>query len=437
MRSWKDIQDEIRRAEEPLSPQAWNQMEAKLKGGRRAGFLWFIGLFLVGIVISGALFFIFWETEKNYYQPRIDSGEVLIFSSDQLGSSSLENRGKTESSETKKQDGNYSSTATTIAEGNEQVRTKKDKDQVSPAVNDRTNPESTNPRGSLSKYFSTQKIEAELVEQREPEALLIFNRPVLPMVQRGPQLNQLPVHLNAPTNELTTPMTKAFRLELRFFMAPTYNLPSLKYQTKASQTHKEFQKAIDNAVKPGWGLDAGFELRYRLFRNFRISTGFTYREIVTQNNYDFEVNEIPVIDSASGVILAYIPTNQPQQRQESSSNMYTFLNVPLSLYYEKPLSSQWTLTGEVINNISFLVNQSGYGINPTTLELEKSEESFFNKTTSSYQFRLGVRYKLTDNIYLALEPSYRKSYQDFIRDESVSWKPEDFSLSLTGIVILK
>ncbi len=439
MKDWKDIQDEIRKAEEPLSPQAWNQLEKQLNKGRKAGWFWFLGTLLLSIGIL-SLYADYWKADKDYYKPRVASNQEMEFSGEQSTSASWEIESGT--NKFQNQTKNYKPPSTIAPKGVADELERKKSDRASAEVVSNNSVKSDPRVDALRQVPQPQNLQKENFElqqgQGEAESLLSLNYTVLPRLEQEKLLSELQIDSRTlKVYEAKSATQKATNLELRFFMAPTYNLPSLEYHNAEAQTHKEFQKAIDNAVKPGWGLDAGFELRYRIYKNLRISTGFTYREVVTQNNYDFEVNEIPVIDSASGNILAYISTNQPEQRMESSSNMYTFLNIPLSLYYEKPIGLKWTLTGEVINNISFLVNQSGYGINPTTLELKKSEESFFNKTTNSYQLRLGLRYKLTENFYLALEPAYRKSYQDFISDESVSWKPRDFSLSLTGIVILK
>ncbi len=411
-------------------------MERQLNGSRKAGLLWFFGALLIGFVVTGVLFFNFVGTDKDYYNPRVASNNALEFSGEQSSSASWKVEISTESAESINHEYKTTTANTIVSNGTESTRTQEDEGLSE--NNEKGNDIATTMEALGTNSNAQQKSGREIAQQRSPEGLLILKPLALQLPEDRAELAQLAVNLDAATSEIAKPTPlKVSKLELRFFMAPTYNMPSLEYHNTKAQTHKEFAQAIDNAVKPGWGLDAGFELRYRIYKNLRISTGFTYREIVTQNNYNFEVNEIPVIDSASGNILAYISTSQPDQRTESSSNMYTFLNIPLSLYYEKPIGRKWTLTGEVINNISFLLNQSGYGINPTTLELDKSEENFFNKTTNSYQLRLGLRYKLTENFYLALEPAYRKSYQDFISDESVSWKPQDFSLSLTGIVILK
>lgn len=430
MKNWNNIKNEIRKAEEPVSPQAWSQMEAELGSRRRGGLIWFVGFSMFAVAISGMV--ILQEgvlEQKAYYQPReLDRS---------IGNESIDG------SEIQEKE-NALIKAYEVGNGTRYFSSETQETQVNILAADQkeSNPISVSSKVPAQKgeQYGFMVLEGKNEASRERMLLKPVNLEKLKLNWSYKRIciNPGTIGLVSPRDlPKTTQKTESTKLEVRFFMAPTYNMPSLEYSQDVASTHKQFDEATNDALKPGWGIDAGFELRYRVYKNFRISSGFTYREIVTQNNYDFEINEIPVIDGATGKILGYIPSSQPQRVQESSSNLYSFLNIPLSLYYEKPLRGPWVLTGEAINNISFLVNQSAYGIDPTSLEVESTEDGGFNKTISSYQFRLGLRYKVTENFYLAIEPAYRKAYQDFIKDESVSWKPEDFSISLTGIVKLK
>ncbi len=224
------------------------------------------------------------------------------------------------------------------------------------------------------------------------------------------------------------------RWELRLTAAATYNWANITYENEAVKEHRQFEAAIQNAVQPGWGADFGAELRYRLFGNFYVSSGLGFRQITTQNNYDFVVDQIPVIDSASGNIIAYIPLAEPRRTQSQSRNTYAFLTIPLSLFFEKPLNEKWSLTAEGIHHTSFLLNQNSQRLDATSLELQNPDNDIFNKTVNAWQVRLGLRYQVSEKFQLALEPAYRSYYQDFLTTDEASWKPKDFSLGLTGIL---
>lgn len=148
------------------------------------------------------------------------------------------------------------------------------------------------------------------------------------------------------------------------------------------------------------------------------------------------MNDIPVIDSASGDILAYIDRDSPLQVSDYSKNSYTYFNLPLSMRFDLPLSYRWTITGEAIHNFSFLMKASEHVVSTSDLQIEEGSTQNFSKTVNSYQFRLGLRYTLNSNFDLALEPSYRSYYQNFYTQGPVSWKPRDLSISLSAIIKL-
>ncbi|MGB0178281.1 MAG: hypothetical protein ACPF9D_14035, partial [Owenweeksia sp.] len=227
------------------------------------------------------------------------------------------------------------------------------------------------------------------------------------------------------------------RFELRVFAGPEFSLNTHQYHPEEERTHKDFAEATDDAVQPGLGWDAGLELRYRVWKGIRISSGFGLRKMITRNQYQYAINEIPVIDSASGNILAYLPSTQPEQRSAQGSNTFTYLSIPLSLTYEYPINRRWALTGEAVYQHSFLLDHGGTEVDPTTLELRESKNDDLVSDMGAYQLRLGLRYQLNDNLFISLEPAYRSTFKDIYQSGNSSWKPRDIALNMIMIYQLK
>ncbi len=452
MKDWKNIQEEIKGAKEPLSPAAWEQMDAMLNT-QKGGGKWKRGLLLLLLFIAIGLGFGLWNPMQLGVKMEVNQGGIENANHEKMPKQAPKRQQEkpigssvvAETSHTESEKEIYNEEKGSINEFKEET--------TSTESSKRLTVNTTNyPLGAQNDLLENGLNGEDANTSRESGETLgskLDALELLLLASKAPSLDSvLPPW--ALRNALETgytgdstiekPSQKAKddgRLELRFYMGSTYNLPNLEYKNKAEQTHKQFNEATNDALKPGWGIDAGFELKYRVYKNLRLSAGFTYRELVTTNNYNFEFSDIPVIDSATGGILGYIPASQGELRQESSSNMYSFLTLPISLYYEQPVAPKWTITGEAINNISFLVHQSGYEIDPTSLELENTDKLAFNKVSNSLQLRLGLRYQLSSNFYLALEPAYRRAYQDLLKNESMVWKPADFSLNLSAIVKLK
>lgn len=414
MKNWKDIQESLQNAKEPLSETAWENMSALIdenKPASRKG-LWF-GVFFTGLLLlAGGYFYFVNSGEREYYNPRKQDNTNINEATNSFEKLIVDDEGKVSKQQ--------------------EAATEK------PVV---IKSESTADKGREQEAFKFAAAKAkpdtsERLQRMETTAERELSHKMLPKLNITPSVSSLKTQKEPFIEKTDDAENTVSGFEVRFYMAPTYNIPSFSYNVSETRKHQSFAQATQNAMKPGWGIDAGFELRYRLTQNLLISSGFSYREIITQNNYDFEVNEIPVIDSATGNILAYIPTGQPEQRIEKSNNIYGFITIPVSLYAEKNLSERFIITGEAIHHTSILLNQSSFRLNPTTLEIQPQQEDLLNKTINGYQLRLGIRYKVQPGFYLALEPSYRAYYQDFFNDPDMSWKPKDFSISLSAIVKL-
>jgi len=430
LKDWKDIKNEIRNAEEPLSSDAWKEMEQALDGASGGKPKWLHGLWilLLLILVGG----ISW-----HYAP-VEQAEVPMEDDSQSAVSegrSDKSSGLSTSSIDKKVD------QITRAQNQEEPLTGL-KDGITRA---------SNTSGELKKKVMRK---ASSPGSRSREHIPAKPRLAVTAVESDFE----PVSINSKGVTLKMPTTLKWKsmqtgsdyassgtenpgssnIELKLYAAPTYNWTGLSYSTDASKKHRQLAEAAENAIQPGWGVDAGIELSYVLFKNIRLSTGLAYRKIQTENQYDFEINEIPVIDSASGDIISYIPLGSNSQKiQNSSSNTYTFLDVPVSMFYERPISEKWSITGEAIHRFSILLNQQTVLLNPTNLELSEPEEGVFNSMANSWQLKLGLRYQLKPNLYLAIEPGYRSYYQDIFNTKELSWKPSDLSLGMSVIMGIK
>jgi len=180
-------------------------------------------------------------------------------------------------------------------------------------------------------------------------------------------------------------------------------------------------------------------LSYQFNRFLKLGSGIGFREIVTTNNYTHQENEIPVIDSATGQILGYIPTGNPPPISVNAhaSNSFRYIVLPVSLFYEQPLNSKWSVSGEFVNSFNFLLQQNSYLVNSKSLELQASDQNTFNPMVVSYQFRFGINYSLTPKLKAAVEPSFRGHYTNFYNSEDIIWKPKDFAFNLALIYSFK
>lgn len=450
---WENIKEQIHSTKTDLSPDLWNRMEGELDRGKDSGKWRMLGLLFLISLITGAAMLSFasagilklQNTDKAYYLPR--EGEADNFSNeptvDQSQAGSIDITESNEVTSASDEKAMTSGVSTSVTTGG--AATQSGSTYSSPAISQNNNEEEG--KGEAEEIAAAGKPLSQqpstginpIVGTDSTEAMLDLSEKFPSITKEGVSLEMMSD--DTYDIQLFDPLEKDkwrdSRFELRLSFGLNYSQVDLEYAREEGKTHREFDEATDDAVSPGLGFDGQAELRYALSKNFKLSGGFGFRRISTQSNYNFVMNYVPVI--LEGQIVGYLdtPSTSPVVVNTSQTNTYSYLKIPLSLNYEYPLSSKWSLTGEFINEFSFLVGQSSDFIDPTRLDVQAASDDLFNPLLVSYQLRLGLRYQLNKNTFLALEPSYRSNYNDLYRNESVSWKPRDLSLNLTAIIKLK
>jgi cytoskeletal protein RodZ len=448
LKHWDDIKKQVYEAEEPLSENAWAGMEQMLDADKpklRRGGWWYAvaAVALVGLVL-GVITFTGDGVERGVPKSATDTSVV--------------------SPEQEAAPGNEAST--TIAHEEEPssagVSTSRESEAI-PATSAKATPEQNSPAetvspaqgitvqedASVSGTIATTATQTSVTSNNQPKeehpvnAVQTEPKPALPAKPIGlphqswsspsPKIFSVgnPIFSLSGDAEEVGENSYKYRWELRAFAMTTYNLAPGSYDTQTPTTHVDYAKATNNAVTPGFGFDAGLEVKYRVFKHFKIGGGIEYRRLTNTVNFDYESNKIPLIDSASGHIIDYFESPNTRQYSYSGTNSYTFVSIPISLYYETPLRGKWSLGFEGIYNHSFLVKQSSIGVNPTQLDLEQQGDGAYQSALSAAQFRVSLMYQLNDHLYLAAEPAYRQYLGSFTKGSNVNWTPRDLSLSIS------
>lgn len=406
---WDNIQQELSSARAPISEGAWSGMEALLDAQvkpRKKGW-WLFALPLL-IILSATSFLFYFKTSKALYHPL---GEL-----EYAALSAFETLHENDNTSLQVDEINHKNKEQNEEGSDKKVTgvSKKTKEKITELPSLKVNKTQTN-----STYVSSRELKFKKVS------------PVYTL-----ELKQLDVSSQDSTASKVReglPSWKDHRFEIKAFVGPTYNFASYQYTANEGFTHKDLMNATDNSVKPGWGLDAGVELSYFVTRNFKISSGFGYRKIVTNNSIEFTNDQIPVIDSATRKILGYITLPSAQLVESEMQNQYTYFSIPLSLFQELKLNERWSVTGEFVNTASFLINQNSLLVNSQTLQLEETANDVFNPILWSYQIRLGLRYNIDEQWSLVFEPAYRGQYNNTFTTDAVIWKPRDISLNI-GVI---
>ncbi|MCT4622584.1 MAG: hypothetical protein N4A46_03090 [Schleiferiaceae bacterium] len=417
---WEDIKNELRGGEAPLSDHAWDDMNSLLdqqaKTKRKKVLLWLVPLLFIGF--SSVAIWLWPESEDSFQNPEYPVTNELEI--DATKPTELPANHSSDENETVEQSGN-----------NENL----EMDEASPSNQEKPR-SATQPIAKNLKQTSQGNIQDQTHQVSESR----LNQKGYDKFGNPKISNELVAHDhdNSHVTNLEGSKKSDKGWKLKVFAGPTYNMPNIQYNQETGKTHKNLDLATADALKAGWGFDAGVELSYQFNRFLKIGSGLKFRKIVTQNNYTHRENEIPVIDSASGQIVGYIPTGNlpPISGNAFANNSFTYVGIPVSLFYEHPLNNKWFVYGEFVNSFNFLLNQNSYLVNNQTLELNTSRDDNFNPLIMSYQFRVGLRYALNPKVSVAFEPAYRGHYNNLYSTDQVVWKPQDLSFNLALIYTL-
>ena len=412
--NWKDIQNKIRESEEPLKAESWNTLDSLLTKKRKR---WTRGLLFILLFASFSAWLL-WTASSNF-----------------TNKEEAENLTDNQKVETEKLPAEKPITPTAnLEEQNtasnnlpDTYSNKKTKIEARTVQNDGSSKRNIN-RNEGIKEIEPAEINSPLsLASKSFEFDVDFNIPNL----RSTQESTSPKN---PKEKKSNSISRGF--ELRISAGSNYTPANNPQESESQKVHKDFAKASANSLLPEAGFQAGIELRYTLFPGFKIGSGLGYQRINIQKQYDYTITDIPVIDGASGNIIAYIPAQQNKTILQSGSNSYQYLSIPITLYKEYKLSEKLTLTGELIHHLNFLINQSSTNIDVTTLEVQDVETDSFSKSLIGYQLRLGLQYHLNTRMSLAFEPSYRSFYSNIYAQDNLSWQPKSFSLNLSAIIKL-
>ncbi len=454
MTDWDDIKKQLQEAEEPLSEGAWTDMEQMLDAGRsRHRYRWYWAALLAACIIGLflAVPMLWSEEEPQGFTTPPGNNTVLEGSENKKARSIEDEEASQQPLQNEEQESSQSgerllSPSETIAQsqGSEEEfagaltpeRIEAQQKETTTQKEDAASSAMAGPGRKLPGATSSPFEETDQTGKLTDIPAKDLGLPGLSL--SPPSLKEIGAGSPIPLEESTQKQTQAYpdynyRWEVRAFAMATYNLAPEGYVTNSPTTHVDYGQAVNNAVKPGIGFDAGVELKYRVFKHFKIGGGIEYRKLTQAVNYAYETNKIPLIDSASGHIIDYLTGTNVSAYNYRGSNEYTFISLPFSVYYEVPLKGKWSLGGEAIYNHSFLLGQNAVQVNPTQLTLEEQENTAFRSAVGSVQFRLSLMYALSRNLYLAVEPGYRQYLQNFDKSNNVQWKPRDINLSWSMI----
>lgn len=436
---WKDIKGDLVKAKEPLSNSAWSKMHSELDVvkpvKKRFPFIYLfliVGLLLIGFI--GGKYF--GKSDKsNSNTPQTDQVNNNIKTLD----STLEDYVNQSDSVSNKV---FIETIETLIQPNNN-RFKIEKKE-NPKLISSNNKKETKKANLNTDFVSSEFHGNSLGTPRIPSRL---TNNFLELIPKGfdidsplfPGLDSTsysisPQPIANPSSEFQ--FARISKFQLKVFGGPTFPLNDYTRQPSLTNTNRNYENAINEAVKPSLGYEFGLEFYYRFYGNLRMGSGVLLQEINTFSSFDYEITEIPVIEGSSGDILAYIPLPESRKVKHEGTNNFQYVTIPISLYMENRIHKKWLLSTEFIHYFGFLNSHLSTQVNTTTLELKETKLSELNSFVNSSAIKLGIQYQLSPTLLFGLEPTVSYSYQNLFNQEVNSWKPLQLGIQLSTTINL-
>jgi hypothetical protein len=222
------------------------------------------------------------------------------------------------------------------------------------------------------------------------------------------------------------------RLSLSANLSPEFNQLVLSAQPgSADYIHADYQAAVKSLPASGTGISGGLSLKYRLKSGFSTNIGFNYISFRQSSQYDYNIDRIPVIDSASRKILGYI--NNPDNRHiayHQGFNTFNYVGIPLSICYAGNFTTRlgWSVNGGA--DLLIFTGADGKFLRPDNLQLADLKTiNAFRSINYGLTVSAGFTWLLNNNIQLELAPSFHK-VMNSLMDNSMHINDNVYSMGI-------
>ena len=244
------------------------------------------------------------------------------------------------------------------------------------------------------------------------------------------QLAQNTLKADSTTNDTKKPAlnlpAKTGRITFYVSLAGDYSNHSLSANNaQADRTHEDYMHLRSTQEKGGIGYNFSAGAEFKPWKNILFQTGIGYNRISENVNYNFVNNKIPVVDSASGKILAYITVPNGTRTQYTHTNSYNYISIPFLAGYSFRLSSKFSLSIKAGGALMFLSSVDGEILKADDLTLQSlDDKKQLRNLNFSYDGRAELEYALSRYISLAFGTSYLQVGNSlFNPDAAAGFKP--------------
>ena len=264
----------------------------------------------------------------------------------------------------------------------------------------------------------------------QSNALTVSPETVKDSANAKKQLAQNSPKADSATNDTKKPAlnipAKTGRITFYVSLGGDYSNHSLSANTaQADRTHEDYMHLRSSQERGGIGYNFSAGAEFKPWKNILFQTGIGYTRISENVNYNFVNNKIPVVDSASGKILAYITVPNGTRTQYTHTNTYNYVSVPFLAGYTFKMGDRFSLSLKAGGTMMILSSVNGEILKADDLTLQSlDDKKQLRNLNFSYDGRAELEYALSRYISLAFGTSYRQMGNSLLNaDATAGFKP--------------
>jgi hypothetical protein len=198
--------------------------------------------------------------------------------------------------------------------------------------------------------------------------------------------------------------------ELSGWISPMASYETFSISNAAdNKVHMDYEANRKGKEKPMLTLNTGLKLQFNVLPFLQFGTGVGYFQSGNSYSYQYDINRIPVIDSATQKIIAYL-TRPGKHVEVSGRHVLCYAEIPLSLKLNVFTSPRIAIGIESAYALQILLSTKGQYIDPVSLELNNNRAGYKTRV-GNFQIGIPIQYKLNKLTSLHIMPYYGHALQ--------------------------
>lgn len=202
--------------------------------------------------------------------------------------------------------------------------------------------------------------------------------------------------------------------ELGYWIAPMYSSQVTSIpESEKDKVHESYQVNKDKSEQGAITVSTGLNVQFGILPFLNFGTGIGYIQTGTSYNYDYKINRIPIIDSATQKIVGYINKHDSLSKhvQSRGRNITSFIEVPFRFHFKLYNSEKFKFGIQPAYTLQFFTKNSGEYMDPVTLQLRT--ERNVKLSTGNMQLGIPLEFRINQSFGLTLTPFIGSSRKTF------------------------